>query len=451
MNTILEDAQPGESDGNIRRRYTLFLLFTVSMFNYIDRTIVSILQIPIKADLGLSDAQLGALTGLSFALFYSTLSLPLARWADRTVRKRLIAAALSVWSAMTALTGLATNFAALVALRIGVAIGEAGSIPASQSMIADLYPPRSRATVLALWGLSLPAGMAFGYLCAGALAEAIGWRLSFAVIGGAGLLLAPFILWSMTEPHRGRFDPPEAATTAQPSVRTVLDTLWRLRTFRLLIVAGALHGYAQYAVMSWSAPFYTRVFELSLSEVSAWLALMSGAGSAVGMYLGGRLSDYFGMRDPRGRLRSVAVMLAICVPCALTQFLAESVTVSLVFGVITATLITTYYGPIIAVPQLLVPASMRAFTGAVVLLVFNLIGLGLGPFVTGILSDAFALRFPNDSLRYAVSIAVLFTFVSAVLFWRAGHHLPAELLTQDELPDSRSTRAVQPKPAPAIT
>ncbi|HKZ74702.1 MAG TPA: MFS transporter, partial [Steroidobacteraceae bacterium] len=133
---------------SVRRRYALFLLFVVSMFNYIDRTIVSVLQVPIKRDLGLSDAQLGALTGLAFALFYSTLSLPIARWADRTVRKRLIAASLAIWSGMTALTGLATSFVSLVGYRIGVAIGEAGSIPASQSIIADLYPPRSRATVL---------------------------------------------------------------------------------------------------------------------------------------------------------------------------------------------------------------------------------------------------------------------------------------------------------------
>lgn len=416
----------------LRRRYTLFLLFAVSMFNYVDRTIVAILQIPIKTDLGLSDAQLGALTGLSFALFYSTLSLPIARWADRAIRKRIIAAALAVWSGMTALTGLATNYVSLVALRIGVAIGEAGSIPASQSIIADLYPPRSRATVLAIWGLSLPAGMAFGYLCAGALAEAIGWRASFAVIGGAGLVLAPIVLWSMREPLRGRFDPPAATNTPQPATRDALQTLWRLRTYRLLLLAGALHAYSQYAVMSWSAPFYTRVFNLTLSQVSAWLALMSGVGSALGMYLGGRLSDYWGARDPRGRLRAVALLLAACVPCTLAQFLAPSLTLSLVFGVISATLITTYYGPIVAVPQLLVPANMRAFTGAVLLLVFNLFGLGLGPFVTGVISDALMVRFPSDSLRYAVSIAVGFSLLSAWLFWRAGNHLPAELLSRDE-------------------
>ena len=143
----------------IERRYILFLLFLVSVFNYIDRTIISILQVPIKQDLGLSDAQLGALTGLSFALFYSTLSLPIARWADRANRRNIVAISLAVWSAMTAMTGLATGFASLVFFRIGVAAGEAGSIPATHSIIADIYPAKQRATAFAVWGLSLPAGM----------------------------------------------------------------------------------------------------------------------------------------------------------------------------------------------------------------------------------------------------------------------------------------------------
>lgn len=426
----------GESADAVRRRYVLLLLFMVSMFNYIDRTIISILQIPIKQDLGLTDAQLGALTGLSFALFYSTLSLPIARWADRTIRTRIIAGALAVWSAMTALTGFATGYVSLVGFRIGVAIGEAGSIPASQSIIADLYPPRSRATVMALWGLSLPAGMTFGYLCAGALAEAIGWRMTFAVIGIVGLLLAPLVFLTMPEPRRGRFDPAAAAAALQPPMSVVWKTLWHLRSYRLLLLAGALHGYAQYAILSWMAPFYTRVFEMSLSQVSVWLAVISGLGSAAGMYLGGRLSDYYGARDPRGRLRAVAITLLIGVPCALTQFLADSLTVSLIFGVIAAMLITSYYGPIVAVPQLLVPPSMRAFTNAVVLLVFNLIGLGLGPFVTGVISDVLATRYGllTESLRYAVSTAVLFSIAAAWLFWKAGNYLPAELLSRDDQP-----------------
>jgi MFS family permease len=207
-----------------------------------------------------------------------------------------------------------------------------------------------------------------------------------------------------------------------------------LRTYRLLVIAGALHAYAQYSVMSWSAPFYTRVFDMSLAQVSAWLAIMSGLGSALGMYFGGWLSDYCGARDPRGRLRAIAVTLAICVPCAIVQFLADSLTTSLAFGFIAATLMISYYGPIIAVPQLMVPPGMRAFTGAVLLLVFNLFGLGLGPFITGALSDLLADRYGlvTDSLRYAVSSAMILSLLAAALFWRASRYLPAELLSREE-------------------
>lgn len=414
------------------RRYVLFMLFLVSMFNYIDRTIISILQVPIKHDLGLSDAELGALTGLSFAILYSTLSLPIARWADTTIRKRLIAGSLAIWSGMTALTGLATNYASLVGYRMGVAIGEAGSIPATHSIIADLYPPRSRATALAMWGLSLPAGMAFGYLCAGALAEALGWRMTFAVIGIVGLLLAPLIQFTIREPLRGRFDPPRVAATA-PTMDTVLRYLWQLRTYRMLIAAAACHGYTYYTVLSWSAPFYTRVHELTLTQASAYLALITGVGNAVGMYLGGRLSDHFGSRDSRNRLRIVAVALFVGMPCTLLQFLTDSLSVSVAFGTLGATLMMFFYAPIIAVPQLLVPASMRAFTTSVVVLAFGLLGLGLGPFITGLVSDLLAAHYglAAGSLRYAISAALIFSLLAAWLFWKASHHLPSELLARD--------------------
>jgi len=432
------------------RRYVLSLLFLVSMFNYIDRTIITILQEPIKHDLGLSDAQLGALTGLSFAILYSTLSLPIARWADTTIRKRLIAASVAIWSGMTALSGLATTYASLVGYRMGVAIGEAGSVPATHSIIADLYPPQSRATAIAIWGLSLPAGMAFGYLCAGALVEALGWRMTFAVFGITGLLLAPLIQFTMREPPRGRFDPPSVAATAPtttPSMKIVLRYLWQLRTYRLLLAAAACHGYTYYAVASWSAPFYTRVHELTLTQASGYLALITGVGNAVGMYLGGRLSDYFGRGDARNRLRVVAIAMFIGMPCTLLQFLTDSLSVSVLFGTLGATLMMVFYGPVIAVPQLLVPASMRAFTTSVVVLAFGLLGLGLGPFITGLISDVLTARYGlvADSLRYAICTALFFSLLAAWLFWKASYHLPAELLARDtEDAAQRRLHDVQP-------
>lgn len=419
-----------QSHSITQRRYILLMLFVVSVFNYVDRTILSILQVPIKADLGLSDAQLGALTGLSFALFYATLSLPIARLADRWIRKRLIAASLAAWSAMTSLTGLATSFGSLVFYRIGVAVGEAGSIPATHSMIADLYPPASRATALAIWGLSLPVGMMFGYSVAGALAEAVGWRLAFAVVGLAGLAFAPILLLTMREPTRGRFDPIQPSSAAMPTAGQALSRLWRIKTYRYLVVAGACHAFAWYSVNSWNAPFYVRVHGVPLGQTSYCLALMNGLGSALGMYLGGRLSDHFGSKDPRNRARVVAVALFAMVPFAFLQYWVSSAEWSFALGAVALTLMLVYFGPIVAIAHLLVPANMRAFTSAVLMLVLNLFGLGLGPLATGFASDLLAARFgmATDSLRYALSGAILFSLLGGVLFWRASNLLPSETL-----------------------
>lgn len=424
------DEDGRQSDSIAQRRYILLMLFVVSVFNYVDRTILSILQVPIKADLGLSDAQLGALTGLSFALFYATLSLPIARLADRWIRKRLIAASLAVWSAMTSLTGLATSFGSLVFYRIGVAVGEAGSIPATHSMIADLYPPASRATALAIWGLSLPVGMMFGYSVAGALAEAVGWRLSFAVVGLAGLIFAPLLLLTMREPTRGRFDPIQSSSAAMPTAGQALSQLWRIKTYRYLVVAGACHAFAWYSVNSWNAPFYVRVHGVSLAQTSYYLALMNGLGSALGMYLGGRLSDHFGRKDPRNRARVVAVALFAMVPFAFLQYWVSSAAWSFALGAVALTLMLVYFGPIVAIAHLLVPANMRAFTSAVLMLLLNLFGLGLGPLATGFASDILTAHFgmATDSLRYALSGTIVFSLLGGFLFWRASNLLPSEML-----------------------
>lgn len=425
----------------MQRRYVLFVLFLVSVFSYVDRTILSILQVPIKAELGLSDGQLGALTGLSFALFYTTLSLPIARWADRGVRKNIIAGALAVWSGMTALTGLAGNYLSLLFFRIGVAAGEAGSIPASHSIIADIYPPRVRATALAIWGLSLPVGTMVGYLAAGALAEALGWRAAFAVIGIAGVLLAPLVVLTIREPQRGRFDPAPVSGASVPNWSQALRKLWELRTYRFVIAGAALHAFVYYSLISWSAPFYTRVHGMSIGQVSFYLAFLTGIGGAIGMYLGGHLSDRCGRRNPAWRSRVVAIALLAIVPAAIAQHQVGDTSMSLVLGAITCTLLPFYYGPVVGIPQLLVPASMRAFTSAVTLLITNLIGLGLGPLFTGLVSD-FLIRnydLASDSLRYAISLSALSSLAAAWMFWRAGKHLPHEMLVAVDADETRDS------------
>jgi MFS family permease len=341
------------------RRMMLIALIVISAFNYVDRTILSILQIPIKAELGLSDGQLGALTGLAFALFYATLSLPIARLADRYSRRWIIVISLVVWSAMTAMCGFATGFVSLLFFRVGVAIGEAGSVPASVSLIADSYAPERRATAMSTWGLALPIGLMIGYVCTGWLAEHLGWRLAFAVVGGVGVLLGPIVFAMIKEPARGRFE------------------------------AGSAQG---------------------IVEPPPPLA------QAVRIYGGGWLSDRLVARDPRGRLWLKAGSVAAVVPFALVQYLAPSTTVSIVAAAITSAMMIAYYGPILATTQSVVAPTMRAFSNAVLLLTFNLFGLGLGPWVTGLLSDALTGTFGDQALRYALAIVLIPSALATLTF-----------------------------------
>lgn len=421
-------AMPADStaaDPATPRRLTLLALFLVSAFNYIDRTIVSLLQIPIKAELGLSDAQLGALTGLAFALFYATLSLPIARLADRYSRRWIIVLSLALWSGMTALCGLATSFAMLVLLRIGVAVGEAGSVPASVSLIADYYPPQRRATALSTWGLALPAGLMLGYAATGWLAETLGWRVSFAVVGCTGLVLAPIVLAMIKDPARGRFEV-SGTVPPPPPLLASLGILWRTRAFRYVVMAGMLHGFSQYAMMSWNAPFFARTHALPLGTIALLMALLSGVAGAVGMFASGWLTDRLARRDARWRVWIMAAVVGITVPVALLQYLTRSTPVAITCATIAATTMIAYYGPILAATQAATPPTMRAFGNAVLLLCFNLFGLGLGPWITGLLSDALVPYAGADALRFALAIVLVPSALATLLFLYAARFFTRE-------------------------
>ena len=414
------------------RRMMLVALIVVSAFNYVDRTILSILQIPIKAELGLSDGQLGALTGLAFALFYATLSLPIARLADRYSRRWIIVISLVVWSAMTAMCGLASGFVSLLFFRIGVAIGEAGSVPASVSLIADSYSPERRATAMSSWGLALPIGLMIGYVCTGWLAETLGWRLAFAVVGSVGVLLGPVVFAMIKEPPRGRFEAGNAQGVVEspPPLAKALQALWVNKVFRYTVIAGMLHGFSQYSMMTWNAPFFTRSHGLTMGEVSLLMALLSGAAGAVGIYGGGWLSDRLVAHDPRGRLWLKAGSVAAVVPFALVQYLAPSTLVSIIAATFVAALMIAYYGPILATTQSVVAPTMRAFSNAVLLLSFNLFGLGLGPWTTGLLSDALTGASGDQALRYALAIVLVPSGLATLVFLFAARFVtPAGLVS----------------------
>lgn len=406
-------------------RYGLAMLFLVALFNYIDRSIISILQEPLKADLKLSDTELGALTGLSFALMYTTMALPIARLADVWNRKRLIAGALAIWSAATAACGLANNFATLVALRMGVAFGEAGCVPASHSMIADYYPLRQRATALALWGLSNPFGTMLGFAAGGWITQAMSWREAFLLFGIAGVGLAPLVL-TMKEPQRGRFDEPGDGR-AQLPLREALGILWRRRAFRFLAAGGAAHAFVVFAAHNWNAPFFGRVHHMPITQVALFLALAIGVGGGAGQFVGGWLADRLGRADRRWYMWLPALCSVLLIPVSLGVYLVADAPSSMALAVVQAILLNVWFAPIVATAQMLVAPQMRAFTSAMLVLIVNILGLSLGPLMTGMISDALQPTLGADALRYAILSSMGMSVVAAFCFFRSGQHLVREL------------------------
>jgi MFS family permease len=410
--------------------FALGLLFVVALFNYLDRTILSIMQVALKRELGLSDTQLGTLTGLSFALFYTTLALPVARLADRSSRKAVLAAALTVWTLMTAASSMAVGYFSLLACRIGVAAGEAGCVPTTMSLISDYFPRRRRALAMAVWGLALPLGGMLGFAVGGGLTAAVGWRRTFLIVGLGGLLMAPVVLLFLKEPRRGRFDgAPAAGASGRTSIVQACLFLWRIKSFRYLVIGEALQAWAQNAMTVWNAPFYSRVHHMPLTQIAVWLALITGFGGAAGTFLGGALAERMAKGDVRWYMRVPAIAAFLTIPFALAQYFAVDPVLSLALAIVPAATVNVYMAPGNAVSQSLVPAEMRAFTAAVFVLVVSLVGAGLGPTSIGMLSDLLIHRYGLDetSLRFALPTVILPALAAAVLFHRSSVHLPAEL------------------------
>ena len=411
--------------------FALGLLFVVALFNYLDRTILSIMQVALKRELGLSDTQLGTLTGLSFAIFYTTLALPVARLADRASRKYVLASALTVWTLMTAASSLAGGYLTLLSCRVGVAVGEAGCVPTTMSLISDYFPRHRRALAMAVWGLALPLGGMLGFAVGGQLTAAVGWRQTFLIVGLSGLLMTPVILLFLKEPRRGRFDgtPTAGAAQGSGSFTRSLALLWNIRSFRYLVIGEALQAWAQNGMMVWNAPFYSRVHHMPLAEIATWLALITGFGGAAGTFLGGALAERLAKGDVRWYMRVPAIAAFATIPFALAQYFVADAHLSLVLAIVPAVMVNVYMAPGNAVSQSLVPAHMRAFTAAVFVLVVSLVGGGCGPTSIGMLSDVLIHRFGlgDGSLRYALPTVVIPALAAAVLFHRSSVHLPREL------------------------
>jgi predicted MFS family arabinose efflux permease len=398
----------------------------VYAFNFIDRQILVILQEPIKQEMGLSDAQLGLLSGFSFALVYITAGIPIAYWADRSNRRNIIAGALTLWSGMTALSGLAQNYTHLLLARIGVGIGEAGGSPPAHSMISDYYPPEKRGTALAIYSTGVHVGVLLGFVLGGLLSQAYGWRIAFMAVGLPGILLAVLLVFTVREPPRGRWESEDDAAY-KPSLGDTLSLLSSYRSFWYLALATGLTAFVGYGNGNFSPSFIVRNHGLDIAQVGIILAIFGGGGGMLGTFLGGFLADRLGVKDKRWYLWVPMISGILSVPLGFPYLLAENTFVAIGFMFLVTIALNTYLGPCLAISHALVPPAMRSLTSAVLFFVLNMIGLGLGPLTVGLLSDFYASYFGENNLRYAMLTVGFLGMPAMLFFYLAVRQLPADL------------------------
>ena len=386
------------------RHVALVVLFAVGTLNFVDRQILSVLVEPIKAELHLSDTQFGLLTGLSFALFYAVMGVPVALLADRTHRVRLIAAACFIWSCFTAACGMAGSFTHLMLARFGVGVGEAGGTPPSLSILADYYPPERRALITGVFVANGPLGVLLGTVIGGGIAQAYGWRSAFFVLAALGIVAAPLLLIFVREPRRGAHDghAADAPPAPAPSFLATAGLFRRKRSLGLLLVAAALSNVVSYGILSWTPAFLMRTQGMSLRELTAWFGLAAGLSFGLGIWGGGAVVSRFAARSPRTYALVPGISIAIVAPTFVAALLASSWQASLALLIVPMALSVTFTAPALALVANLAPHNARATASAMLMLVFNLVGMGGGPLLIGMISDAMIPRHGVESLRIAL-------------------------------------------------
>jgi predicted MFS family arabinose efflux permease len=406
-----------------QKNYTLFVLVLVFTSSHVDRQIMGILGQSIKESLQISDTQLGLLTGIMFAVFYATLGMPMAMWADRRNRRNLISFSVFLWSGMTALCGAAASFTQLLLFRIGVGVGEAGSNPPSHSIIADLYPKEQRATAMAIFGTGINWGILVGFLVGGWINEWYGWRTAFVVVGLPGVFLALLVRFTLKDPPRGYADGKgqELPKVTPPPFWSVAKFMLYNPVLRNIVAAGALIAFTGYASVIWIPIYLVRIHGMGTGEVGTYLALFVGVGGAIGIYLGGRLADLLAARHGEQWLPwIVAIVSLLGVPFLYSCFTAATQTGALWAYALPAALGTVYVAPGFALIQNQTPTEMRSVAAAINLFIVNIIGLGLGPFSIGFFSDMFSLEYGPDALRYALMTSLVVILWGSFHYYRTG-------------------------------
>lgn len=416
----MERAQP-PATSRAYAGYVLAMLFAMYAFNYLDRSILSMLLVPVQKELGASDSLMGFLIGPAFAVLYASAGLPIARLADRASRRSILAAAFATWSAFTALSGLVRNTAELALARIGVGIGEAGGTAPAHSLISDYFPPHARARALSVFQLGVYVGSFFGIFAGGVLGESIGWRRTFFAVGLPGLALALVLHATVREPPRGHLDA-ASSDDADVAQADALRALWRLRSFRGLTLGGGLASFAGTGFGAWVPTLFVRVHGMSLAEVGRTYSWYSVVSAVAGTLLLGWLADRLGRRDPRWLLGLAALSVALSLPFLLAICLWPEPRGAMLFAIPSGLLGAGWAPALYAAGQNLAPARLRASAAALIVLSLTLLGQGSGPQVVGLLSDALAPRAGAESLRHAMALVLLTSLAGAALLARAARH-----------------------------
>lgn len=416
------------------RNYVVFMLFVAYFLNSIDRNIINILQQSIKEEFNLMDWQLGMMTGFAFALFYTSIGIPVARLIDGgAIRTTIVAGGLALWSVATAMCGVVQNYWQLVLCRAGVGVGEGSFGPSTVTMISDYFGPAERARAIGTYLLGLPVGSLVGLSAGGWIAQHYGWRAALLIVGLPGLIVALIFKLTVREPPRGLSDGKFVKLAAAASIRQIFAVAVGKKTFVHLLAAASLASFSTVGGMVWFPPFLQRGFGLNPAQVGVAWGVMAGLTGIAGAFGGGWLADRFGARDPKYFMLLPALAMAVSFPFYLLATTAGSFWLCFAFLLVPATLNNSWIPAAMALTQGLAPLAMRALLAMFVTFAANLIGHGIAPPVIGGLSDLFGAHFGNpvDGLRWALISAAVFYPWAALHFWLASRNIRRDLEPPD--------------------
>ena len=419
------------SESRLYRGWLLFVLLLVCLVNYADRSVISSVAEPLRREFGLSDLQLGLLQGLSFAVLYSLLGVPFARLAERRSRVRIIAAATFVWSAFTVICGSAANYLQMLLVRVGVGVGEAGFMAPASSLLGDHFPRGRRAFATSIMMLGVPLGALIGATAGGFIAQSMGWRWAFVLMGIPGVVVAALVLFTLREPPRGRHEP--VTETEVPSLGAVARQCAADPVFRHVAMGGMLAGFGLHGLGQFLGVYLVRSYGLPLGMAGLLYGLISGGTIAAGLLVGGALADRLGQLDLRWYARIPAIGTALSAPLYLLAFSSTQLFNTILLLLAAGTCLLLHYGPGMAIVQNLATARSRASMIAIYQLVVNVVSMGAGAALIGFFSDRFAAQALTQAgvtaaqaqaigLRHALMASTVFYVWSGLHYWLAARH-----------------------------